>query len=91
MAEKDHRLCISCRQNAHRDQLWRVVRTHPNRHIQLDTGMGRSAYLCKQASCLQAAKKKDRLSRALRIKVSAEIYRQLEARLVQKIEAQKIE
>ena len=81
MAEKDHRLCVGCRQTYHRDQLWRIVRTHPHRQISIDRGMGRSAYLCQQASCLQAAKKKDRLSRALRVKVPAEIYQTLAARL----------
>ncbi|MGD1895367.1 MAG: YlxR family protein [Phormidesmis sp.] len=81
MAEKNHRLCVSCRQTAHRDRLWRVVRTYPHRQIQLDTGMGRSAYLCQQASCLQAAKKKDKLSRALRTKVPPEVYQQLASRL----------
>ncbi|MEM8505144.1 MAG: YlxR family protein [Cyanobacteria bacterium P01_D01_bin.1] len=81
MAEKNHRLCVSCRQTAHKDQLWRVVRTYPDRQIQLDCGMGRSAYLCPTASCLSAAKKKNRLAKALRTSVPPEIYRILEARL----------
>lgn len=81
MAEKNHRLCVSCRQTRHRDQLWRIVRNHPDRKISLDVGMGRSAYLCAKADCLQAARKKDRLSRSLRTKVPAEIYQILSARL----------
>lgn len=81
MAEKNHRLCISCRQTFHRDQLWRVVRTHPHRQIQLDSGVGRSAYLCPTASCLSIARKKDRLAKALRASVPSEIYQILAARL----------
>ncbi|MEL6468705.1 MAG: YlxR family protein [Cyanobacteria bacterium J06623_4] len=81
MAPKNHRLCISCRRTAHRDLLWRVVRTFPEHRIQLDGGMGRSAYLCKRAACLSAARKKNRLGRVLKAPVPAEIYEQLEARL----------
>jgi hypothetical protein len=81
MAEKNSRLCLSCRKTAHRDTFWRVVRTFPENRIQLDTGMGRSAYLCPQASCLSAAQKKNRLGRILRAQIPAEIYQALEARL----------
>jgi len=81
MAEKNHRLCVSCRKTADRAQLWRVVRTFPHRQVQLDTGMGRSAYLCQTAECLKAAQKKDRLSKALRTRVSTDIYQALADRL----------
>lgn len=81
MAEKNHRLCLSCRKTAHRDMFWRVVRTFPEKRIQLDTGMGRSAYLCPQASCLGAAQKKNRLGRILRAPIPSEIYQALERRL----------
>lgn len=60
---------------------WRIVRVHPARTVQLDEGMGRSVYLCPRASCLKAAKQKNRLGRALRAPVSEEIYQALEARL----------
>lgn len=66
---------------AHRDQLWRVVRTYPRRRIQLDYGIGRSAYLCPSAHCLGVAKKKNGLAKALRSAVPSEIYQILEARL----------
>ncbi|MGB3297351.1 MAG: YlxR family protein [Phormidesmis sp.] len=81
MAKKNHRLCISCRKLVHRDELWRVVRTFPERHIQLDIGMGRSAYLCPQAGCLEAAQKKNRLGRVLKAPVPAEVFQRLENRL----------
>lgn len=84
MAEKNHRLCISCRQTAHRDTLWRVVRTFPNREIALDEGMGRSAYLCKNQQCLEMAQKKNRLGKALRSPVPPKIYDLLNQRLSEK-------
>lgn len=81
MAEKNHRLCVSCRKVVHRDQLWRIVRTFPEQRIQLDTGMGRSAYLCPRKDCLEAAKKKNRLSRVLKASVPAEVFQTLENRI----------
>jgi len=57
-----------------RDNFWRVMRVpikqsdihraggHPQQfQIQLDDGMGRSAYLCKKLECLQIAQKKKSL------------------------------
>jgi uncharacterized protein len=82
-SKKNHRLCVSCRQTLHRDSLWRIVRTFPDRHIQLDSGMGRSAYLCPTRTCLQAAQKKSRLSRILKAPVPPEIFQLLESRLPQ--------
>ena len=81
MAEKNHRLCVSCRKVVHRDQLWRIVRTFPEYRIQLDTGMGRSAYLCPRAECLETAQKKNRLGRVLKAPVPAEVFQALEDRL----------
>ncbi|MGB7088046.1 MAG: YlxR family protein [Phormidesmis sp.] len=81
MAEKNYRLCISCRKTAHRDRLWRIVRTFPDHRIQLDEGMGRSAYLCPCARCLEAARKKNRLGRVLRSPIPPEIYQALSRRL----------
>ncbi|MEL6159189.1 MAG: YlxR family protein [Cyanobacteria bacterium J06554_11] len=81
MAPKNYRLCISCRKTVHRDRLWRIVRTFPEHRVQLDEGIGRSAYLCKQSTCITAARKKNKLGRALKAPVPSEIYQQLEERL----------
>ena len=81
MAKKNHRMCVSCRQTAHRDTLWRVVRTFPNCNVALDEGMGRSAYVCRTEQCLKAAQKKNRLGRALRSPIPPQIYEVLEQRL----------
>jgi uncharacterized protein len=78
---KNHRRCVSCRRVADRTEFWRVVAVHPSQNVQLDVGMGRSVYLCVQLDCLTAAQKKNRLGRALKAPVTAEIYQQLLSRL----------
>lgn len=62
---------------------WRIVRVHPSGQVQLDQGMGRSAYLCPQASCLVAAQKKNRLGRSLHVSVPEHLYESLRQRLAQ--------
>lgn len=79
--QPNYRRCLSCRKVAPKEEFWRVVRVHPSRAIQLDQGMGRSAYLCQQADCLQAAQKKNRLGRALKSAISSDIYEMLWQRL----------
>jgi uncharacterized protein len=78
---KNHRRCVSCRRLADRTEFWQVVAVHPTQQVQLDVGMGRSAYLCRRLDCLNAAQKKNRLGRALKAPVTAEIYQQLWSRL----------
>ncbi|MEB3122126.1 MAG: YlxR family protein [Snowella sp.] len=75
------RRCISCRKLAPRNEFWRIVRVYPSRQVQLDEGMGRSAYLCPQSSCLQAARHKNRLGRAIKATVPEQIFQDLEERL----------
>jgi hypothetical protein len=75
------RRCISCRTIAPKDDFWRIVRVHPTRTVQLDQGMGRSAYLCPNANCLKAAQRKNRLGRALKATVPEDVYNQLWQRL----------
>jgi predicted RNA-binding protein YlxR (DUF448 family) len=77
----NYRRCVSCRAIAHKQDLWRVVRIHDTQAVQLDVGMGRSAYLCPRRTCLQTAQKKKQLSRALRTPVSGGIYMALAQRL----------
>jgi uncharacterized protein len=79
--EPNYRRCISCRKVALKPEFWRVVRLYPDRTIALDQGSGRSVYLCPTLSCLQAAQKKDRLSRALKASVPIELYQTLRQRL----------
>ena len=62
------RRCVACRQLLDRRQLWRVVRDHKD-GVLLDTGMGRSAYLCPTEDCLEEARRRKRLQKALRCQV----------------------
>jgi uncharacterized protein len=77
----NHRRCISCRKIFPKEGFWRIVRVFPSQAVQLDEGMGRSAYLCPQENCLQAAQKKNRLGRSLKAPVPEEIYQALWQRL----------
>ncbi len=79
--QPNYRRCVSCREIAHKQQLWRIVREYETQMIQLDTGMGRSAYLCPTRACLQVAQKRKQLSRALRAPVKENIYVVLAQRL----------
>ncbi len=79
----NYRRCISCGRLAHRSEFWRVVNLSATQTVQIDQGMGRSAYLCPQEDCLSLAKKKSRLERTLKVSVPQEIYQQLSLRLTQ--------
>jgi uncharacterized protein len=79
---KNNRRCVSCRKIAPKSEFWRVVKCHPSKEITIDLGktilQGRSAYLCRTASCLQVARKKNQLSKSLRSPVRDDIYQQLD-------------
>ncbi|NJP17789.1 MAG: YlxR family protein [Hydrococcus sp. CRU_1_1] len=78
---KNYRRCISCRKIASKETFWRIVRVYPSRQVQLDRGVGRSAYICPEASCLKAACQKNRLGRSLKASVPDFIYESLWERL----------
>jgi predicted RNA-binding protein YlxR (DUF448 family) len=77
----NYRRCISCRLLAPKESFWRIVRLHPSGQVQLDRGMGRSAYICPQLSCLQLARQKNRLGRALKANIPETIFTTLQERL----------
>lgn len=81
--QPNQRRCAVCRTIALKPAFWRIVRVHPSHTVQLDQGMGRSAYLCPTASCLQAAQKKNRLGRSLKATVPESIYQTLWQRLAE--------
>lgn len=65
------RTCVSCRETSVKRGLIRLVRT-PAGNVEVDeTGKkaGRGAYLCHRYECWQEALKKDRLARALRVRL----------------------
>ncbi|AFY40151.1 protein of unknown function DUF448 [[Leptolyngbya] sp. PCC 7376] len=81
MVKTNHRRCVACRKLAPKEYFWRVVRVYPSQAVQLDEGMGRSAYLCPTPDCLTIAQRKNRLGRSLRKQIPSEIYQQLTSRL----------
>ncbi|EDY37865.1 conserved hypothetical protein [Cyanobium sp. PCC 7001] len=71
---------MACRALMDRSQLWRVVRLATG-GLQLDRGMGRSAYLCPRRECLDEARRRKRLQRALGCPVADPVLEALEQRL----------
>lgn len=66
------RTCVGCRRSTQKRELIRIVRT-PEGTVEVDaTGKrsGRGAYLCDSAQCWHEALRKDRLSSALRTRLS---------------------
>ncbi len=55
--ETNYRRCISCNRIGLKSEFWQIVRVNCSGQLQLDRGMGRSAYICPQADCLQLAQK----------------------------------
>ena len=74
------RRCVACRELLDRQQLWRVIRD-PQDGVLLDRGMGRSAYLCPTEACLDEARRRKRLNKALRCHVPDTVITTLQERL----------
>ncbi|MDR6224213.1 RNase P modulator RnpM [Desmospora profundinema] len=75
------RKCVASQEMFPKKELIRVVRT-PEDEILIDpTGKksGRGAYLCAKPEYVELARKKKALDRALKTKVSDEVYQRLEA------------
>ena len=70
---------MACRQLQDR-RLWRVIRDHKD-GVRVDIGMGRSAYLCQREACLEEARRRKKLQKALRCQVPDEVLAALEQRL----------
>ena len=81
--EPNYRRCLSCRKVGHKTSFWRIVRVYPSRTVQLDQGMGRSAYICPNPDCLKLAQRKNRLGRSLKANVPDELYETLQQQLDQ--------
>jgi uncharacterized protein len=73
------RTCVACRQEAGKGSLVRVVRTADGAAMVDLTGRahGRGAYLHRDPSCIEIARKKKALERALKATVSAEVWADL--------------
>lgn len=83
MTKRRPRTCVACKTEKPKNELIRVVRS-PEGHVYVDPtgkGQGRGAYVCRDQNCIELAKKKDILSKALKTKVPAEIYEELSQKL----------
>ncbi|MCR5415891.1 MAG: YlxR family protein [Pseudobutyrivibrio sp.] len=68
------RKCVACGQMLPKDQLFRIVKSDDG--IKLDLSykcMGRGAYICRDAKCIDLAVKKKSFNRSLRGPVSNEV------------------
>ena len=67
------RRCISCRKIFDRVDMLKI--THENKSgVFINSGIGRSAYLCKTKNCTQDPKLKKNLQRALKTNFDQEFY-----------------
>ena len=77
--KKRPRSCVGCGEESPKRELLRVVRT-PEGGVKYDpTGKanGRGAYVCRDHECVQAARKKKALARALKAEVPDSVYDEL--------------
>ena len=67
MRHVPERLCVACQRNGPKREFLRI-RRGPDGHVRVDAGgraPGRGAYVCRQASCWEAALTGNRLGGAL--------------------------
>ncbi len=79
------RQCLGCREHRPKRELVRIVRS-PEGTVSLDVSgraNGRGAYLCRDAACLQRARKSKALERAFSAAIPEDVYGKLEEELVQ--------
>ena len=72
------RMCVVCRESFEKKDLIRVVRVD-NNYILDDNHKinGRSAYICKNKSCLENCVKKKLLNKSFKTVVSEDVYKTL--------------
>ena len=59
------RICISCRKTFDRKNLIKITKDH-KQGVMFQTGMGRSAYICKSKKCYSDSNIKKKLQKALK-------------------------
>lgn len=77
------RKCVGCQEMKDKRSLLRIVLT-PDGEVFLDTTgkqNGRGAYVCNDSACLQLARKKKSLERALKTAIPDAVYERLTARM----------
>ena len=79
MQKTINRICAYSRKINDRESMFRVVKT-PNHEIKIDSEhrlQGRGAYLSKDKSIIESAKKRHTLEKALRVNDCQNVYDQL--------------
>ncbi len=74
------RRCVTCRKLVDRKQLLKVTRDFKD-GVVLEGGMGRSAYVCPNETCLEQSWRRKRLQKALRCQVPQSVVEILQKRL----------
>lgn len=77
------RMCLGCQEMKPKKELIRVVKNKEN-EISIDfTGKkpGRGAYICRDISCFQKARKAKRFEKTFEIPINDEIFEALEQQL----------
>ncbi|MCF6093192.1 YlxR family protein [Microaerobacter geothermalis] len=79
------RKCVACQEMKPKKELIRIVRT-PEMKVMIDPSgkaSGRGAYLCARLDCFKLARKRNAFDKALEMKISDEVYIQLEEEWIQ--------
>ncbi len=74
------RRCVSCWQVKNRDDLIKITANHTNGEVVINPNsvtFGRSAYLCYNEACIEAAFKKNKLAKHLKTSIPNELKGQL--------------
>ena len=80
------RMCVSCREMHDKKLLLRVARNQQGQ-VYLDLsgkGCGRGAYICAVAECLQKARKKHSIERALQAQAEDSVWEQLQEEIIRR-------
>lgn len=73
------RMCIACRNMIDKKSLHRIVKNKEGK-VSVDKTFranGRGAYLCMKSECVELARKKNLLDKALKTKIDDKIYEEL--------------
>ncbi|MBS1718637.1 MAG: YlxR family protein [Armatimonadetes bacterium] len=78
---KPIRSCIACRNRNEQAAFWRVVVAGGETKLWTKQAVGRSAYVCRNSKCLQAAMTAERLKRSLKATIDGDSMRALRQEL----------
>jgi len=76
------RKCVGCSKLKSKDELIKITRLHTSGEVIVNTDskkFGRSAYLCYNTECIEAAFKKNRLQKVLKAPIPPELKGKLQA------------